>query len=178
MIRILIGLMGADIMMVSVAWIWGRPEWLINTQIAFVNTTLILGASMLSYRQMVNRRLSDGGVIPEEQRGVLEKIEDPYALYEEDEAMEEREDVRQAITEEKRRMKQHRRSLMQTLKDSKASLSFVRLGAYLLLFVGFFYLSSHRLLDVPSYLLGLSLPIVTILMLLLSQKEETHEAGL
>ena len=92
--------------------------------------------------------------------------------------MEEIEDVRQAITEEKRRMKQHRRSLMQTLKDSKASLSFVRLGAYLLLFVGFFYLSSHRLLDVPSYLLGLSLPIVTILMLLLSQKEETHEAGL
>jgi len=178
MIRILIGLMGADIMMISVAWIWSRPEWLINTQIAFVSTALILGASMLSYRQMVNRRLSDDGAVPEEQRGVLEKIEDPYELYEEDEMTEKIEDVRQAITEEKRRMKQHRRSLMQTLKDSKASLSFVRLGAYLLLFVGFFYLSSHRLLDIPSYLLGLSLPIVTILVLLLSQKEKIHETGL
>ena len=177
MSRVIKWFIGVDTVLVVIAWLWDRTDWLLNTQIAFFSSALVLAASMFSYSQMVYSRLSDGNVIPDNERDAVEKIEDPYDLYGEDTA-EEAQAIKDAIKEEKQRIKQHRRSLTQVLKDSRASLSFIRLGAYLLLFVGFFYLSKSQWLHIPSYLLGLTLPIVIMLGTLMSQKEEIHETGL
>jgi len=182
MLRMIRWFVAAELLLVVLPFVMGRYDWLLNTQIAFISSSLVLGASMFSYSQMVYSRLESGTAIPDDGRDTLEKIEDPHDLYGEESSIDETEDdtatLKDAISEEKQRMKQHRRSLLQVLRDSKASLSFVRLGAYLLLFVGFFYLSKNQLLHIPSYLLGLALPIVITLAVLMSKKEETNEAGL
>jgi len=176
--RIARWLIGVDICVIALSLLLGRVDWLLNTQIAFFSSALVLGASMFSYSQMVYSRLSSGTAVPDDDRDTLEKIEDPHDLYSDEETVVDAQHLKEAIKEEKQRMKQHRRSLYQMLKDSRASLSFLRLGAYLLLFIGFFYLSKNELLHIPSYLLGLALPIVIIVGLLVTNKEENHEAGI
>jgi hypothetical protein len=150
-------------------------DWLLNTQIGFVSSALVLGASMFSYSQMVYSRLESGTAVPTDDRDEIDKMEDPYDLYGEDAPIDEAFQLKEAIKEEKQRMKQNRRSAYQIFKDSRASLSILRLGAYLLLFIGFFYLSRNQLLHIPSYLVAMTLPIVIIVGLLLTQKEEADE---
>ena len=175
MIRLFKWFIGAEVLLVILPFVLGRYDWLLNAQIAFISSSLVLGASAFSYSQMVYSRLESGSAIPEGDRDALDKIEDPYDLYEEEMPTEVTAALKDTISEEKQRMKQHRRSLVQVLRDSKASLSFMRLGAYLLLFVGFFYLSKNQLLHIPSYLLGLALPIVVTLVILMTKKEEIDE---
>jgi len=186
MIRTLKWLIGIDLILVIVSLALGRMDWLLNTQIGFISSALVLGASMFSYAQMVYSRLESGTAAPTDDRDEIDKMEDPYDLYSEDLSEEmpeeteiaETQQLKEAIKEEKQRMKQNRRSVYQTFKDSRASLSILRLSAYLLLFVGFFYLSRNQLLHIPSYLVAMALPIVIIVGLLLTKKEETDEARL
>jgi len=167
-----------DMVLIAASLWFGGQAWLINTQIGYFSSALVLGASMLSYSQMVYRRLSDGAAVLDDDRDELDKLEDPYDLYGVEEPIEETRQLKEAIKAEKQRIKQNRRSVYQTLKDSRASLSLLRLGAYLLLFTGFFYLNSHQMLHIPSYLFALALPIVIIIGLLLTKKGEGDEAGL
>jgi len=176
MSRILKWLIGVDVVVIILSLLWGEAHILLNTQIGFISSALVLAASMFSYSQMVYRRLESGTAVPDDDRDEIDKMEDPYDLYGEDAPIDETQQLKEAIKEERQRMKAHRRSLAQTLRDSKASLSFLRLGAYLLLFVGFFYLSKNQILHIPSYLMALSLPIVTILGLLLTREEGNDEA--
>ena len=178
MLRMFKWFAGVEVLLVVFPLVLGRHDWLLNAQIAFISSSLVLTASMFSYSQMVYSRLESGTAIHEDERDALDKIEDPHDLYGEEVPADNAAALKDAIKEEKQRMKQHRRSLVQVLRDSKASLSFVRLGAYLLLFVGFFYLSKNQLLHIPSYLLGLALPVVIMLGVLMTKKEETDEAGL
>ena len=178
MIRTLKWLIGIDLLLAIISLLLGRMDWLLNTQIGFISSALVLGASMFSYSQMVYSRLESGTATPTDDRDEIDKMEDPYDLYGEDTPVDETLQLKEAIKEEKQRMKQNRRSAYQTLKDSRASLSILRLGAYLLLFVGFFYLSRNQLLHIPSYLIAMALPIVIIVGLLLTKKEEVDEARL
>ncbi len=178
MIRTLKWLISIDLLLAIILLLLGRTDWLLNTQIGFISSALVLGASMFSYSQMVYSRLEGGTAVPTDDRDEIDKMEDPYDLYGEDSPVDETLQLKEAIKEEKQRMKQNRRSAYQTLKDSKASLSILRLGAYLLLFVGFFYLSRNQLLHIPSYLIAMALPIVIIVGLLLTKKEEVDEARL
>ncbi len=178
MFRMFKWLAGAEILLVVLPFAMGRYDWLLNAQIAFISSSLVLAASMFSYSQMVYSRLENGTAIPEDERDVLDKIEDSHDLYGEEVFVDDASALKRTIKEEKQRMKRQRRSLIQVLRDSKASFSLMRLGAYLLLFVGFFYLSKNQLLHVPSYLLGLTLPIVMMLAALMTKKEETDESGL
>ncbi len=177
MIRTLKWLIGIDLILLLVSGLLGRMDWLLNTQIGFISSALVLGASMFSYSQMVYSRLESGTAVPDDDRDEIDKMEDPYDLYGEDAPVDETQQLKEAIREEKQRMKQNRRSAYQTLKDSRASLSILRLGAYLLLFVGFFYLSKNQLLHILSYLIAMALPIVIIVWVLLTKKEEIDEAG-
>ena len=179
MIRILKWLIVIDLLLIALSLGLGGTVWLINTQIGYLSSALVLGASMFSYSQMVYRRVAEGSAVPQDDRDELDKMEDPYDLYgEEEPVVESTQALKEAIKEEKQRMKQQRRTAYQTLKDSRASLSLMRLGAYLLLFVGFFYLSRNQLLHIPSYLLALTLPVIVIVGLLLTQKGKADETGL
>ena len=52
---------------------------LINTQVAFVCSMIIIFASFFSYKDMIEKRL-ENGEIPEE-RDELDKIDDKYGLF-------------------------------------------------------------------------------------------------
>ena len=150
----------------------GNRAWLINSQIAFLSSSLIMFASIISYRNMVQARVDMGMVVADDNRDTLDKIEDPFDLYSEDNITDNKEEktLKEVVIEEKKNLKKNRRSIWQTTKDSKAALSFYRLGAYGVLIFGFFYLNNNEMLDIPPYLSALALPPVIVVMMLIRQK--------
>ncbi len=142
-----------------------------NTQIGFISASLVMFASMRSYRRMVDARVANGIVTLDDSKDVIDKLEDPHDLYSEEIVENEEVDLRDAIKEEKARMKENRRSLGQTLKDTKAALSLYRMGAYVVLILGFMYLNRHELLHIPSYIFSLTIPMLVVVYILLGAKE-------
>ena len=172
-IKILKVLLFVDLLLLLASLSFGGKVWAYNTQVGFISATLIMIASVISYRRMVNTRV-DHGIIPidDSDRDVIDRIEDPYDLYSEEvQESEEEQDLVAAVKEEKQRAKENRRSFKQTLKDTKAALSLYRLGAYAVLILGFMYLNRQGLLHIPSYLVALSLPPMIIVIILVTQKE-------
>lgn len=158
-----------DIGIVIFCFLSGQKVWLINSQIGFITSSLVMFGSILSYRSMVQGRLNVGA-IPDDNRDTLDKLEDPYDLYSEEQKDDENKTLKEVVKEERENLKKSRRSIWQTTKDSKASLSFYRLGAYALLIMGFFYLNNNQLLDIPSYLFSLIVPPVIIVIMLMRNK--------
>lgn len=168
-----------NISIVAGLYLLGYGAWILSFELAFISSTLVLGASMFSHSAMVHKRLASGDVGMADDRDTLEKLEDPHDLYSDDEIVsDEHQSLKEEIKEQKKLMKKNRRSFMQVMRDSRGSFAFLRLVAYLILFLGFFYLSRGHILQIPAYLVGLTLPIVTILTLLINTKELTDEARL
>ena len=171
-IKIVKVLLAVDLLLLAGSLLLGGKVWVYNTQIGFISATLIMIASVISYRRMVNTRIEHGIVTMDDSKDVIDKIEDPYDLYSEEVMQSEEEvDLAEVVKEERKNLKKNRRSLGQTLKDTKAALSLYRLGAYALLILGFMYLNRQGLLHIPSYLLALSLPPMIIVTILVTQKE-------
>ena len=175
-IKILKVLLAVDFVLLLVAAFFGGKVWILNTQIGFISATLIMVASVISYRRMVNARVELGIIPIDDDKDVIDKLEDPYDLYSEEiTESEEEQNLAEVVKEEKEKRKENRRSLGQTLKDTKAALSLYRLGAYAVLNLGFMYLNRQGLLHIPSYLLALSLPPMIIVIMLLTQKENHNK---
>lgn len=171
-LKILKVLVAVDLLLLILSMVFGGKVWVLNTQIGFISATLIMVASVISYRRMVNTRVEHGIITMDDSKDVIDKLEDPYDLYSEEIVEEEKEeDLSTVVKEERQKLKENRRSLGQTLKDTKAALSVYRLGAYGVLILGFMYLNRQGLLHIPSYLLALSLPPMIIVIMLVAQKE-------
>jgi hypothetical protein len=168
--KVFIGLFVADILLALYAIFVGKGEWLINSQVAFFSSTLVVFASMLSYRSMVQGRL-DVGAIPDDERDTLDKLEDPYDLYDEARGEKEEKTLVEVVKEERKNLKKSSRSFWEATKDSKASLSIYRLLAYALLVLGFFYLNTNKILELAPFLIALGIPPVIIVFSLLQNKE-------
>ncbi|MCK5853591.1 MAG: hypothetical protein KAG56_00130 [Sulfurovaceae bacterium] len=167
--KIINALLIIDIGILIFCLLSGSRTWLINSQIGFISSSLIMFASIISYRNMVQVRVDMGMVGVDDNRDTLDKIEDPFDLYSEDDKKEDK-NFKEVIDEERDNLKKNRRSIWQTTKDSKAALSFYRLGAYVILIFGFFYLNNNEILDIGSYLFALALPPVIVVMMLMRQK--------
>ena len=172
-IKILKVLFVIDFILLLAASFFGGKVWVFNTQIGFISVTLIMVASVISYRRMVDARVELGIIPMDDSKDVIDKLEDPYDLYSEDIVQDEsEEDLATVVKEERQKLKENKRSLGQTIKDTKAALSIYRLGAYALLVLGFMFLNRQDLLHIPSYLLALSLPPMIIVIMLVTQKEK------
>lgn len=162
-----------DLLIIAASFIFFDIKVLYNTQIGFISSTLVMFASIISYRRMVNTRVEHNIITVDDSKDVIDKLEDPYDLYSEDVVVEEEADLVETVKEERQKLKENRRTLFQTLKDTKAALSVYRLSAYIFLILGFLYLNRHELLHIPSYLLALGLPPIIIVAVFLREKE-TH----
>jgi hypothetical protein len=158
-----------DIGIVIFCFLSQERIWLINSQIGFISSSLVMFASIISYRNMVNNRINAGVVVAEDNKETIEKIEDPYDLYSKDE-FEDEKSIQDVVKGEKARLKKNRRSVWQVTKDSRASLSFYRLGAYAILIMGFFYLDNIEMMNIPSYLTALALPPIIVVITLMNQR--------
>ncbi len=72
---------GASLFLIFISLIMG-DLWLINTQVAFICSMIVVFSSFLSYKGMIEKRL-ESGEIPQE-RDEFDKIDDKYGLFDED----------------------------------------------------------------------------------------------
>jgi len=162
-----------DIILGITSFIFFNTKITWNLQIGFISSALVVLASMLSYKRMITARIAHYDIAHDDDQDILNKLEDPYDLYSqayEEESSEDKTLV-DVVKEEKKKQKANRRTFTETLKDTKATFSFYRLGAYVILILGFLYLNRHGLLHIPSYMLALGIPLVIIVAILLSEKE-------
>ncbi len=177
--KLLKTLVVVDMIVILISVIFFDIKTLYNTQVGFISAALVIVASMISYSRMVNTAVEHNVVMMDDSKDVIDKLEDPYDLYSEEvieEVLEDEEkDLVETVKEERKRLKENKRTLSQTIKDSKAAFSFYRLGAYAVLVLGFLYLNRHGLLHIPSYILALSIPPVVIVIVFMMNKENHSE---
>ena len=168
MIKVLIAV---DMILAVFALIFFDGHILWSTQIGFISASLVMLGSMKSYQRMIDTRVEHHIVSIDDSKDMIDKLEDPYDLYSEV-LIEEEKPLVDVVKEERKRLKANARTFSQTLKDTRASVSLYRLGAYVVLILGFLYLHRHALLHIPSYILSLGLPTLIIVYILLSNKEK------
>ena len=166
--KIVGALIGVDGLLLLASALFFDEKVLLNTQIGFLSASMVMLGSMKSYKRMVDARVENEVITTDIDRDVIDKLEDPHDLYSEERVEEPVEDMRTAIKEEKKRLKANRRTLFEVLRDTKGALSLYRIGAYVLLILGFLYLNRHGLLHLPSYLLSIGLPPLIVAFMLVS----------
>ena len=165
--KILLYLSLGAISAVVLFYILGGFSASISALTAYITASLVTLASMSSYRKMVESRLNSG-VIPEEDRDELDKIEDPHRLYEDDNI--EDIDATELLKEEKAKLKQSRRGVKETVKDSIPALSPTKIISYFILAMGFIVLKNSGLMVLYAYLISLSIPMIVIIYILVNEK--------
>ena len=174
-LQILKSLIIADVVVILISVIFFDIKMLWNTQIGFISASLVMLASMKSYKRMVDARVELNIITIDDTRDTIDKLEDEHDLYSEEIVEDESVDIRDAVKDEKSHMKKNRRTLSETIRDTKAALSLNRIGAYVILILGFFYLNRHDYLMAPAYILALTVPMLVVVFVLLSNKENQTE---
>jgi len=160
----------ADIIVILLSMVFFDTKMLWNTQIGFISASLVMLASMKSYKRMVDARVEEGIILFDDSKDVIDQLEDPYDLYSEE--VTEDKPLAEVMKEERQESKKNKRTLSETLRDTKAALSLNRIGAYVVLVLGFFYLNRHGYLMAPAYILALTVPMLVVVFVLLSNKEK------
>ena len=173
---ILTVLISVDILLLLIALIFFDIKVLYSTQIGYITATMVMVASIISYRRMVNARVKEKIITMDDSRDTIDKLEDPYDLYSEEEEVDESKDLSEVVKEEKKKLKKNKRGLYQTLRDTKAALSVYRLSSYALLILGFMYLNRQELLHIPAYIIALGIPSVILVWIFIREKEEETQA--
>jgi hypothetical protein len=170
--KTLIALLVVDVVLAIAIYLWKGQIWLINSQVAYLSSSLIMLASMKSYQKMVAKAV-EAGAVTDDGRDALAKLEDPYDLYEENlEQHGEEKTIQEVIKEERANLKRNRRSIWETTKDAKASFSLYRLTAYAFLVLGFFYLNGNHILELIPYLTFLAMPLLVVVFSLLDNLDK------
>ena len=131
----------------------------INVQVAFLSSLFVILGSSFAYRKMVNNQIESDNI--EEKRDILDEIEDPHELYDDEpinDSPAEELDLKEIVKEEKAKIKTF--SLNSMKHGAKGSVSLFRIGPYIFLILGFIALSNNNLLDIAIYLPSLLVGIV------------------
>lgn len=122
-----------------------------NFTVAMITSMAIVMGSLYSYRNMIQSRVEN--LDPEDHKDVIDMMDDPYDLYEE-EREQEITDIKQMIKEEKARQKSN--IIQNTTKNVSAMVSVYRLIPYAFLILGFIALNNNHALEVLPYMVGLA----------------------
>jgi len=130
----------------------------INLQVAFLSSLFVILGASYGYKKMVNSQVNSD--VFEEKRDLLDGIEDPHGLYDEEinEAPFEELDLKAIVKEEKAKIKTF--SVKSMKHGAKGSVSAFRLVPYVFLVLGFIALKNNELLDIAIYLPSLLVGII------------------
>lgn len=134
-------------------------EIFINIQVAYLSSLFIILGSAFAYSKMVGSQIESG--FYEEKRDLLDEIEDPHGLYDDEpinEAPPEELDLKAIVKEEKAKIKTF--SLQNMKHGARGSISAFRLVPYVFLILGFIALKNNELLWLSVYLPSLLIGIV------------------
>ncbi|MBU0632445.1 hypothetical protein KKA17_07360 [bacterium] len=133
-------------------------KFFLNAQIAFLSALFIIIGSMYSYKRLVEKRV-EAGAYSDDNRDELDKIDDPYDLYDENEETAlETQDIKAVIKEEKKRLKAN--GFKNTKLASGATMSAFRIIPYVFLVFGFIGLQNNQNLMIFPYLLFLLVGLI------------------
>jgi Flp pilus assembly protein TadB len=142
---------------------------LISFIVAFITSSLVVLASFKNYKSVVQKRLESLEDVNEvENKDVIDKIEDPYGLYEEEEL---NSDVKEAIKKQKEILKRNKKNIKEVTKNSAVAFKPIRIIAYAILVGGFFYLLKSNNLNLKFYLPSLIIPNIIAVIYLLNYKK-------
>jgi len=143
---------------------FGRFDWLINTQVAFISSVIITLGSYYGYRKNIETRIKEHTTLDLDDKDELDKYDDKYDLYSDEVKSEYKEED---ITKEqiKEAMKPIKQNYFNNFKSGLGAMgSFYRIFGYVILIIGFFYLRNNEILDIYSYLVGFSIvPLATLI---------------
>ena len=148
-----------NIIITIVVLVFWDIEILYNAQIGFLSSSIIMFASMKSYSKMVSHRLANEIITTDIDKDIIDIAEDPYDLYSEDKIEDDDE----------------KRPISQSIKDASSALSFYRISSYILLVIGFLYLNRHHLLNIPTYLIAISIPLLVVVFTLIGENKDISE---
>jgi len=167
LVRLVMLLLSILLIVAPLIYLNGSKAHFYSFIVAYLTSSLILIASFKSYKSMVDKRLEYASADEFDDRDSIDKLEDPYNLYNEDEIIEDENlTTKELIKREKMLLKQNRRSIKSFLKDSSRAFSFLRLGAYAIFIFGFFYLLKSNLLSLPFYLATIIVPNIIVVVYL------------
>jgi hypothetical protein len=141
--------------------------WLINTQVAFISSLLVIFASFLSYKGMIEKKLENGEI--GEERDLLDKIDDKYELFEESEMKEEKELSKEEFVkiykQERKKSSGIKQSLANLFKSGRGVFNPFRLGAYAFLCLAMLFLIRQELFSAIPFLVGIgAIPLASLLL--------------
>jgi len=119
---------------------------LANIFVGFFTSFIVVLASFISFQRLVNKK------VPMHVNDPIDTIEDPHDLYSEDG---DATDIKEVIKEEKKALKG--KVFKNAYRGVPASFSVYRIASYGVFVMGFIYLQSNKLLDLWSYLGGITL---------------------
>jgi len=175
--RAVVFLISVFFLLFSITVLFFELKVIASVLMGYFTASFVLLSSMRSYRKVVEKGLANE--VHFDDRDVIDKVEDPYQLFDEDEVQEAKseEDLVAVVKEERARLKGKGRSFIEILKDSKASLAPYRLLSYAIMIVGFVFLQRNGLLAIIPYLIALTLPIMIVVATLVLFEEDLDLKG-
>jgi hypothetical protein len=154
----------ADIILICISFFLGGT-WLLNTQVAFICSILIVFASFISYKGMVEKKLDAGDF--EEPRDLIDEIGDPHELFEEEKEKEKtlnKEEFQEIYRQEREKQKKSKKTFKNLFQSWSGALGIYRLLAYVLLFLAILILIRKGYFNPIAFIVGVSaLPLATII---------------
>jgi len=154
----------ADVVLIIFSFFMGGL-WLINTQVAFICSMLIVFASFLSYKGMIEKRLESGDL--GDDRDLLDQIDDKYELFDDEKEIAQdlsAEEFKELYKEERAKLGGAKRSFFNLVKSWSGALSIFRLLSYGILFVAILFLIRKELFEPIAFLVGIGFSISMILL--------------
>lgn len=150
-----------DFCLIIYALVFQNNFWLLNTQVAFVSSLLVVTGSFLSYKKNIENRLSNIDSTKTKEgvdRDKIDEIDDPFDLYSDYEAVKEEdltpEKIKEIINDEKSKLKKN--SVKNAIFSASGFLSLYRIAGYAILVFGFFALNNNGVFMPISFIIGLS----------------------
>ena len=171
MTNLLLRLLLAHLLFAGIMFTQGYWYWLLNFELALISSVFIIMGSFYGYKNMIKRRLDVGEGMDD---ALMEKLEDPYDLYDDDKSTESanlnieekpEEDLATVVKEEKKRLKQDKQTLKKTIKSTPGIFSPLRFAPYVVLILSFISLNNNHILDIAAFLIGLGAGIATAILI-------------
>jgi len=151
LIRILIAI---DVGVVVFCYLEDNLIWLLNTQVAFFSTSLIIIGAFIGYYGMVKKNLENGNVGED----VLKRYEDKFDLYDEENEVKE--------------VKPKKLKWYEALILSFKGFNLIKILGYVSLVGGFLWLNGKGIFDVKSFIFGVSIvPAVSLIYLYMEKNK-------
>jgi len=164
---------------ISIAMVGGGLLYIFSTKdalysflVAFSTSAIVVLASFKNYKDMVEKRVALSNKEEFDDRDTIDKIDDPYNLYDEVPEIDENKSLKDIIKEEKAELKKSKRAIKDVVKDSARAFNYIRLLAYAVLVFGFFILLKSNNLNMLYYLVTLVLPNLVAVLFLLNQNRQ------